>query len=504
MINKNYKIHYPVTVDFAAADALCKSLADKEIFIYGAGIYGWAVKANIENAGGKAVSFCDNSYLKQTFNYFGAPVLSPLQFAEKTAQSGETAAVIIALQPGLTPSAEETKNALISLGIPREIIYILPFNKSETPVPLPIDIDSDDTDDFDKPLLPPEFYKPCTIPEDDTVCVYLRFYKDPISYIIRAVQCVREQSYKNLDIVILSNGCDEKCVSLLSKFAEIDPRIDLIISEKNTVQMEPKEYLSFLRLISERLSGDRNAVCRLDGDDYLTPDFIEKSVAAARVNNADLVICGTFFYSENEPYDMYSLTPAFYEINYTGKEEIGRFLRDFGIHFTAPWAKLFSPQIYERFQDFTQNLTEEEITKLRSSTTVSVGDITPTVFAYAGCEKITVLPGVSHFYTRRPGAMTGSGINPSHMFFRFCEALKSIKKILRNENFDEQYIDEISQFFEWHMAVSLDLKYLEMRAKTNPIDVKNALEKIKNYITEKTPESDPKRAAAIKRIDEIL
>jgi glycosyltransferase involved in cell wall biosynthesis len=499
MKNKNFKTHYPVTLNPAAADELCKSLAGRNIFIYGAGIYGWATKAAAEKSGGNVVCFCDGSPLKQTFNYFGTGVISPEKLPEKFAEYGGNAAVILALQPGLCPSAEDTKEKLVLSGVSREQIFVLPFAVSEMPVPLPIDIDSDDISDFDKPLLPPQLYKPCAISEEEKIAVHLQFFREPIPYIIRAVQCIREQSYKNLGIVIVSNGCDEKRVNLLRQFAEIDQRIKLIICEKNNLISNTDYYL--ITDDSERYYGDR--ICRLDGDDYYTPDFIEKTVTAARRDNADIVICGTFFYSESEPYDLYSLTPAFSKSTYSDKKEIGRFLCDYGIHYTAHWGKLYSPPAFWRFFNYRLSLRDCERDGLMTNQTFTIADITPTFCAYSECEKISVLPGVLHFYTRRTAAMTGISGNTAHLFFRFYDVMDKLQPVLKSGEFDEKYIDEIADFYLWHMAVHRDLIHLEEKVHTNREDAKAALLNIKKYITENYAETDRHRAA-IKRIDEIL
>lgn len=112
-------------------------------------------------------------------------------------------------------------------------------------------------------------------------------------YLHKCVESIRNQTYENLQIILVDDGSPDNCPMLCDQMAMVDKRI-VVIHKKNG-----------------GLSDARNAgldaaegeyICFLDSDDYYEPNTIETAVLAIRRHNCDAVIWGYYadFYSSEE------------------------------------------------------------------------------------------------------------------------------------------------------------------------------------------------------------
>lgn len=106
------------------------------------------------------------------------------------------------------------------------------------------------------------------------------------SYVEKCIRSVLEQTYRNLEIIIINDGSTDKSGEILQKLAEEDKRI-LLVTQKNAgvsaarnkgIELATGEYLTFI-----------------DGDDYVDSDYIEKLYCCACEKKADMVICGVTY-----------------------------------------------------------------------------------------------------------------------------------------------------------------------------------------------------------------
>lgn len=108
-------------------------------------------------------------------------------------------------------------------------------------------------------------------------------------YIERCVRSLQQQTYKNIEIVIVNDGsCDQTLPECL-KLAGEDHRVVVIDRENAGVAAARNTGL-------ENIHGEYCTF--VDADDYVEPLFIETMVDALERNNADVCVCG--FIDENE------------------------------------------------------------------------------------------------------------------------------------------------------------------------------------------------------------
>ena len=102
-------------------------------------------------------------------------------------------------------------------------------------------------------------------------------------YIGTCINSIRNQTYKNIEIIIVNDGSNDSSLDIITKLKEEEPRITVISTEnkgvshaRNTgLQVAKGKWISFV-----------------DSDDWLEKDFCEKLINKVKELNADYIGCG--------------------------------------------------------------------------------------------------------------------------------------------------------------------------------------------------------------------
>lgn len=99
-------------------------------------------------------------------------------------------------------------------------------------------------------------------------------------YMAQCIGSVAEQTYRNLEIIIVYDACSDRTLDLCRYWQSKDNRIKII------------EHTERRGLGAARNAGVKNAqgefVCFLDADDWYEPDFVEGLVEAMEGSRAEL------------------------------------------------------------------------------------------------------------------------------------------------------------------------------------------------------------------------
>jgi len=98
---------------------------------------------------------------------------------------------------------------------------------------------------------------------------------------IRAVNSFKKQTYKNIELIIVSDGC-QLTIDLYNKYFSSDINIKLIQIPKQQL------YSGEMRNIAFQLA-DGDIISYLDSDDILGPNHIQKIVEQFDLDNYDFV-----------------------------------------------------------------------------------------------------------------------------------------------------------------------------------------------------------------------
>ena len=118
--------------------------------------------------------------------------------------------------------------------------------------------------------------------KDKLISVIVPIYKVE-EYLRKSIESILNQTYKNLEIILIDDESPDNCGKICDEFAEKDPRI-VVIHQKNTgvagarnkgIQLAHGDYIGFV-----------------DPDDYADPYLFEKLYKEICDNSADIAICG--------------------------------------------------------------------------------------------------------------------------------------------------------------------------------------------------------------------
>lgn len=102
-------------------------------------------------------------------------------------------------------------------------------------------------------------------------------------YLNRCIKSVVNQSYKNLEIILVDDGSPDSCPTLCDEWARKDNRIK-VVHKKNA-------GLGYARNTGiENATGEY--ICFFDSDDYIALDAIEKAYSLAIQEKSDMVVFG--------------------------------------------------------------------------------------------------------------------------------------------------------------------------------------------------------------------
>ena len=103
-------------------------------------------------------------------------------------------------------------------------------------------------------------------------------------YLRETLNCICNQTYRNLDILCINDGSTDSSLAILEEFAAADPRIRII--------SQPNEGPASAR--NAAIDNARGKYLQmLDSDDIFKPDMVQSMLTRAEEQNAQIVVCGS-------------------------------------------------------------------------------------------------------------------------------------------------------------------------------------------------------------------
>ncbi|MBE5060209.1 glycosyltransferase family 2 protein [Megamonas funiformis] len=156
------------------------------------------------------------------------------------------------------------------------------------------------------------------------------------SYLEKCIESIREQSYKNIEIILINDGSIDKSEDICKKYQIKDCRIKLISSKNKGVsnarnlgiEASTGEYISFV-----------------DPDDTIDERYIEELLFYMKKHFCDVVFC--------LERDIYPELNKIYNIKLKDERLLSNnFYKDFYLiaeKFHAPWGKLYKSNIIKKY-----------------------------------------------------------------------------------------------------------------------------------------------------------
>lgn len=109
-------------------------------------------------------------------------------------------------------------------------------------------------------------------------------------YLNRCIDSVLNQTYINMEIILIDDGSTDRCAEICNAYAELDERIRVVHKENGGLSSARNSGLEIAR---------GEFVGFVDGDDYIAKDMYQCMVEYMQ-SDVDITCCGTSWVSEKE------------------------------------------------------------------------------------------------------------------------------------------------------------------------------------------------------------
>lgn len=241
-------------------------------------------------------------------------------------------------------------------------------------------------------------------------------------YLNECLNSVINQSYKNIEVILVNDGSKDDSLKICNKFKAQDSRI-IIIDKKN-------EGVSAARNAGIKIAtGEFITFC--DADDIMNIDQIEFLLKGLIENNSDLAMCGYKLFDTEYKMNEKFLNDNFKEVY--GDELINLIIND-EIYAGYVWNKIFRLDLIKKYKiEFLKEIymLEDEIFVLEY---------------IKNCNKATIISHKLYGYRNNPNGAINQNLNEKTItFFMGREKIYSIIREITN---NEKMISEV-----WNEAI---------------------------------------------------
>lgn len=172
---------------------------------------------------------------------------------------------------------------------------------------------------------------------NDLISVIVPVYNAE-QYIDRCIKSIQNNTYKNIEIILVNDGSNDNSGKICDKYAKEDDRIVVIHKKNAGTAAARNDALDIAK-------GEYIAFC--DNDDYISPFFYEYMLKAIKADDADVVVCEMTRENDKLLYNQ--------ETNYiceaVNKHDfiLGTYTGDWTRN-TAPWNKMYKKQLFDKIR----------------------------------------------------------------------------------------------------------------------------------------------------------
>ncbi len=215
----------------------------------------------------------------------------------------------------------------------------------------------------------------------DQISVIVPVYKVE-AYLDRCVQSVLNQTYKNLEIILVDDGSPDNCPAMCDAWAKRDPRIRVIhkqnggLSDARNAGMAVAagEFISFI-----------------DSDDWIASEMLERLVQAIERDDSDIAACAVeMVWEDGRPREL--LTVRENCVLERGEAQMA-LLKE---------TLLKQPVWYKLYRKNTICGIPFEVGKVHE-------DVFWSYQAIGNARRVSLVDYIGYYYSQRPGSIMGEG-----------------------------------------------------------------------------------------------
>lgn len=264
-------------------------------------------------------------------------------------------------------------------------------------------------------------------------------------YLDRCVSSVVNQTYRNLEIILVDDGSPDNCPEMCEQWAARDNRIRVVHKKNAGLGMARNTGI-------EHATGEY--ICFFDSDDYIAPDTIEKCYTAASTNRADIVSFGLRHVNAEGKVVSVEIPKVQKQI-FSGEEIQSVFLADMispdpnggsntGLRMSA-WAAMFAMRVINknnwRFVSEREIISEDVYSLLR---------------LYDDVEQVVVLPEAFYYYCENGASLTHT--YRADRFRRIKHFYYESIKLCNQLNYKQEVVRRLARTFLSYSIAALKLE----------------------------------------------
>ncbi len=240
-------------------------------------------------------------------------------------------------------------------------------------------------------------------------------------YLGICVESLINQTYKNLEIILVDDGSPDRCPEICDLYASKDERIKVIHKENGGLVSARKAAL---------LAAKGSYIGYVDGDDWVGPGFYHSLYSSIKESDADIAIAGFSRDLFSSTKNILNAIPSgVYEgeaLDSIKKQMIanGAFYRH-GIT-TYLWNKLFKREVIEKYQ-------------MEMDNRITIGEDAATVYpAIMVSKKIVITDNCAYHYRQREDSMLKTATNHNNEYLKVMYLHDYMKQSLKgwSEKYD--------------------------------------------------------------------
>ncbi len=204
-------------------------------------------------------------------------------------------------------------------------------------------------------------------------------------YLDRCVQSVLQQSYQNIEVLLVDDGSPDNSGTMCDRWAEKDGRIRVIHKKNGGLSDARNKGLDFA-------AGEYIAF--VDSDDCIAADMVQTLYQALKANDADISICNYILTDEDcVPLKRVNDHPPIEDEVLSGLDAIRKMADNNGRYFLPAWNKLYKKSLFSEIRFPKGKLYEDSfiVHKL-----------------YERCNRVACVSYAGYYYVQRSGGIMAS------------------------------------------------------------------------------------------------
>lgn len=221
-------------------------------------------------------------------------------------------------------------------------------------------------------------------------------------YLDRCIQSIVDQSYHNLEIILVEDGSPDACKDICDNWSDMDQRITVLHKENGGLSDARNAGLEIAK---------GEWITFVDSDDYVDRHYVKYLSMLIDKYHADISVCSFYeIYETDRP--MVSVGGMFEKV-FGPKEAIETMLYDKDFY-TCAWGKLYRSSLFDEIQYPLGKLYE---------------DLSTTYRLLAKARTIAYGPRHLYYYVQREGSILNSKFNRKNL--ELIEAVERMREELR-------------------------------------------------------------------------